>query len=438
MLSAAARRFAASPVQPHDRTRRRWAADLDLNRNPGPPAPDPGTRLASHDFLLLWAVGGIGNAMRWLEVLAAALFTLDATGSEFAVAAVSAARSLPLIFTGALAGVLADAFDRRVIVAGGMALSALAAGMVALLSWAGLLLPWHLFAFGLVGGVVYGTDMSARRRMTGESVVPSLAPRAIALDSLTTSATRAAGPLLGGVAYEAFGITGTFAASALFSLGAAVLAARVRHTQTGRRLSPAAIVADLAEAVAVVRRSSVLLALLAVTLAQNLFGFAYTSLVAPAGRDVFAVSAALVGVLAAAEPAGATLGGVVLALGATVRGRKTWLLLGGAAWFMAMLALTAALPWFWPCCGLLLVGGLGIALYSNEQTTIALGETPAPVRSRVMGLLTTAVGGWPLGMLLAGWLADHIGPLDAMATLGVAGLLWLAVVAIAYARRRTR
>lgn len=399
--------------------------------------PGPALRLASRNFLLLWAVGGIGNALRWLEALAAALFTLDATGSEFAVAAVSAARSLPLIATGALAGVLADAFDRRAIVAGGLLLSAAAAGAVALLAQAGLLQPWHLFVAGLANGLVYGSDMPARRRMVGESVAPPLAARAIALDNLTSSASRVAGPLLGGVAYQWLGLAGTFAASALLSLGAAAMALRVRHAQARRPLSRATVAADLVEAVGVVRRSAVLLGLLGVTMAQNLFGFAYTSLIAPVGRDVFGVSAALVGVLAAAEPAGATLGGIALAAGGTPPGRPIWLFLGSSAWFLAMLALTGAAPRFWIAAGLLLAGGLGLALYSNEQTTIALTEAPEAARSRVMGLVTTAVGGWPLGMLLAGLLADRYGPLGAMATLGVAGLVWLGAVGAGLARRLT-
>jgi MFS family permease len=402
---------------------------------PTPPQAAPAGLFAARDFLLLWAVGCTGNAMRWLEALAAALFTLDATGSPLAVAVVSAARSLPLIATGAVAGVLADAFDRRTIVAGGLLLCAVADGAVSVLGRLGMARPWHLFVAGLASGVVYGTDLPARRRMTGESVGPALAARAIALDSLTGSGTRAAGPLVGGVAYELLGLSGTFAAAALLNLGGALLMMQVRHVQQRRRLSPAAVIADIGEAVAVVRRAPVLLALILVTMTQNLFGFAYTSLVAPVGRDLFGVSAALVGVLAAAEPAGAMLGGMALAVGGVPPGRSIWLMLGGSAWFLSLLALTAAAPWFWVACALLLAAGLGIALYSNEQTTLALTEAPAAVRSRVMGLTTTAVGMWPVGMLLAGWIADHAGPLGTMAVLGVAGLLCLAAIAAGPARR---
>ena len=390
----------------------------------------------SHDFMRLWAVGGLANVLRWLEVLAASLFTLDATGSELAVAAVAAARSLPLILMGGFAGVLADALDRKWIVAGGMVLSAASSGAVVVLAAFGVLMPWHLFVASLVSGLVYGTDLSARRRMVGESVAAPLVARAVALDSLTSSASRAVGPLLGGVAYEWLGLPGAFLASALLSLVAALMMTRVRHRQETRHVSVGGMFSDLGEAMRVVWVTPVLLALLGVTVAQNLFGFAYTSLMAPVGEAVFGVSAAMVGVLAAAEPTGATLGGLLLAALGQPPGRPIWLLLGGAATFLAMMAAIPFAPWFWACCALFVAGGFGIAVYSNVQTTLALAEAPLAMRSRVMGLITVAVGTWPLGMLLAGGLADRIGPLWALGTLGSCGLLWLAGVATLYQRRR--
>ncbi len=391
----------------------------------------------SADFVRLWTVGGLANALRWLEVLAASLFTLDATGSELAVAAVAAARSLPLLFMGGLAGVLADALDRKYIIVGGMLLTAASSATIVVLAFAGVLAPWHLFVGSLVSGLVYGTEMSARRRMVGESVATPLVPRAVALDSLTSSASRVVGPLAGGAAYQWLGLPGAFLGSAVLSLLAAWLATRVRHRQTTRKLSAGAMFADLGEALAVVRVTPVLIGLLGVTVAQNLFGFAYSSLVAPVGRDVFGVSAAMVGVLAAAEPAGATLGGMLLAAIGQPPGRPIWLLLGGAATFLAMMAVIPFAPWFWACCALLTAGGFGIALYSNVQTTLALAEAPMAMRSRVMGLVTSAVGTWPLGMLTAGWLADRIGPLWALGALGISGLAWLSGVG-AFLVRRSR
>jgi MFS family permease len=391
--------------------------------------------LGAPDFVRLWVVGGLANALRWLEVLAASLFTLDATGSGLAVAVVAAGRSLPLIAMGGFAGVLADSLDRKRIVVGGMVLTAASSFVVVALAAAGVLQPWHLFVASLVSGTVYGTEMSARRRMVAESVAAPLVARAVALDSLTGSASRVAGPLLGGIAYEWLGLFGAFLGSALLSLAAAWLALRVRHAQDTKTVSFGGVFADFADALRVVRATPALIALLGVTVAQNLFGFAYASLMAPVGETVFGASAAMVGVLAAAEPAGATLGGLALASWGQPRGQPVWLLIGGAATFLALMAAIPLAPWFWPCCLMFAVGGFGIALYTNVQTTIALAEAPAAMRSRVMGLITVAIGTWPLGMLVAGWLADRIGPLWALGALGAAGLAWLAGVAAIYVAR---
>jgi len=397
---------------------------------------DPTGLFGSGDFLRLWTVGGLANALRWLEVLAASLFTLDATGSELAVAAVAAARSLPLFLMGGFAGVLAEALDRKQIVVGGMLLTAASSAVIVVLAFSGVLQPWHLFAASLVSGLVYGTEMSARRRMVGESVAPPLVARAVALDSITGSASRMVGPLLGGVAYEWLGLSGAFLGSALLSLVAAGMAAQVQHRQETRSISFGGVFSDLGDALRVVRATPVLLALLGVTVAQNLFGFAYSSLMAPVGEQVFGVSAAMVGVLAAAEPTGATLGGLLLAAKGQPPGKPVWLLVAGAGTFLAMMAAIPLAPWFWACCALFLAGGFGIALYSNLQTTIALAEAPVAMRSRVMGLITVAVGTWPVGMLVAGWLGDQIGPLWALGLLGVGGLVWLGCVATFYLRRR--
>src|SRR6267143_1919939 len=69
--------------------------------------------LATPSYARLWFAGGVGNAMRWLELLVAGIFTYDATHSAFLVAVVTMARSLPMLFLGPLAGVIGEAFNRK-------------------------------------------------------------------------------------------------------------------------------------------------------------------------------------------------------------------------------------------------------------------------------------------------------------------------------------
>src|ERR1700757_3831126 len=116
--------------------------------------------LTSTTFLRLWAIGGCVNAMRWFEVLAAALFTLDVTGSGLAVALVSAARTLPMFFLGAFAGVMAEAVDRKRVLVLGQFITAAASATVAALGLLCVARPWHLVATALVAGTIWSTEMS--------------------------------------------------------------------------------------------------------------------------------------------------------------------------------------------------------------------------------------------------------------------------------------
>jgi hypothetical protein len=49
-------------------------------------AGKPGGFLATRSYLRLWFAGGVGNAMRWLELLVAGIFTYEAAQSTVMVA----------------------------------------------------------------------------------------------------------------------------------------------------------------------------------------------------------------------------------------------------------------------------------------------------------------------------------------------------------------
>lgn len=382
--------------------------------------------LAAPSFVGLWIAGGVSNAMLWLEVLAAALFTLQITNAGFAVALVSAARSLPLLVTGAVIGVISDAVDRKRVVVCGLMLTAASSACVGLLAMAGVLRPWHIGIAALVSGLVYATEMPARRRMIAESAGPLLAPRAVAVDSMTNYATRCAGPLLGGFAYQQMGVSGAYLMSAALSLATAVLVARIKHRQSiVRRLSLAQAVRDFREGLSFAQQNRSILVLLGVTLVTNLFGYSYSTLVTPIGKLVFGLSPGMIGVLAAAEPAGSLAAGMLIAL-RPPPGRPLLWLAGGAVGLFAALMVASALGQLerplLPVLAVLFVGGTASAIYNVFQTTIVMADTPTSLRSRVMGLVTVCIGSWPFGMVLAGALIAPLGPLGALGALGVSGL----------------
>ena len=393
--------------------------------------------LTSTTFLRLWAIGGCVNAMRWFEVLAAALFTLDVTGSGFAVAVVSAARTLPMLFLGAFAGVMAEAVNRKRVLVIGQFLTSAASATVAVLAMLDAAHPWHVAVAALISGTVWSTEMSTRRRMVGECVPMAMVPRALALDTLTNSITRMIGPIVAGTLYQFTGIAGAFTVSAVLYLLAAILAIGLRHEQEIRRFVLGNVPRDLAEAVGFARGHAVIAGVLLVTIAMNLLGFPYSALIAPIGRNHFMVSPALVGMMAAAESFGAFLGGLWLA-GGDPPGKGRVLMVGGSLLFLVCVALMPLAPLFWLAWGLLVAGGFGSAAFANMQTSLIITHAPPHIRSRLMGLLTVCIGAGPLGILLVGALAAVLGPLSAVDAIELAGLAAVTAAGSLWRRREQR
>lgn len=388
-----------------------------------------GELLRTPDFLRLWLVGAFANAMRWLELLASGLFAYEVTGSALAVTGVVAARQLPQLLFGAFAGAISEAVNRKTIMMLALIAPAFVSTALATLATTGHLDLWHVALGNLLSGTMWATEMSTRRRMVGEAAGPQRIVPAIALDSATGAATRMVGPLLGGIAFEWLGMRGAYTLTALVQFAGAFTLAGLVYDQTIRRLDLARIPAEIAEGMAFARTRRTILLVYGITVVTNAFAFAYSGLIAPLGVGSFHVSPALVGLLAAAEPLGALLGGALIAAG-LVRMDRRLTFAGGAALFMVTLIAMALSPSYWLAFALLVIGGFGTAGFSNMQTTLMLTEAPPQMRSRLMGLVTVGIGTGPLGVLAAGALAAELGPRAAVATMAVIGLALTAALSV--------
>ncbi len=387
-----------------------------------PPRRAPPLRalIAAPGYLRLWTAGGLANAMRWLEMLVAGIFTFDLTGSALAVALVTMARTLPLMLLGSLAGVVAEARNRKALLLGGLTVMAANSAALCALAATQRIQLWHIVVGGIVGGTCWTSEMAVRRRMIGEVVEPGHVGPAVALDSMTGSLTRMLGPLLGGALFEACGLTGAYALAASAYATAPLIVARLAFRQEPRRLDLVRIPADIAEGIAIVRGHPVLIVVILVTIITNVFGFSYSALVAPIGLEGYRVSPVLVGLLAAAEPCGAMVSGLALAAG-WLRMDHPRVMIRGSLSFFAALAAMSLSPWFAGAVLALFLGGLGTAAFSSMQSTLVLTHAPAALRSRVMGLVTVCIGTGPLGVFAAGTLSDALGPARAVLVLALAG-----------------
>lgn len=390
--------------------------------------------LRSPDFLRLWLVGAFANAMRWLELLASGLFAWEATHSAFAVTAVVALRQIPQLLFGAFAGAISEAVNRKLIFMLALVVPAVISTLLATLAFTGHLEVWHVALGNLVSGTMWSTEMSTRRRMVGEVAGPNRIVNAIALDSVTSAATRAVGPLLGGIAFEWLGMKGAYTVTALVQFAGAFAIAGLAHAQVTRRLDLLRIPQEITDGLRFAWTRPTILLVFGVTIVTNAFGFAYSGLVAPLGEGEFHVSPALVGLLAAGEPLGALLGGSLIAAG-LLRMDRRLAFAGGASLFMVALILMALSPSYWLAFALLVLGGFGTAGFGNMQSTLMLTEAPPEMRSRLMGVVTVCIGTGPLGQLAAGALSDGLGTRGAVIAMAAVGLVLTGAMVLALGKR---
>ena len=385
-------------------------------------------------FRSLWFCGGINSTMRWLESLATGVFVFDLTDSPLTVAFVLFARWVPLVLFGAVMGALADRVDRRRIMIAGFSTAAVSSAVLGVLVVTGAIEVWHIALGAFVNGSYTATDYPTRRTMIGEIAGAERIGVAMAFDSLTNNGTRMLGPALGGLLLATTGLQGVyFLGMTLFAVGG-LLAFSVVH----RRLVPPTtgthILANLLDGFRYVRTQPVVLGTLAVTVAVNMFGFPFATMVPVIGRDILGLGAFPVGLLSSAEGGGAFIGALIVA--ALVRPHHYKVLfLAGATLFISGVLVFALSGSIEASFAALVVGGFGVAGFSAMQSTLLMSHVPPEIRGRVMGVLTMSIGTMPLGILHVGLLADWFGPQAALTTVAVEGLALMAAIVVWWRRR---
>jgi MFS family permease len=372
-------------------------------------------------YLLGQAISITGT---WMQMVALGWLAFDLTGSPVAVGVVIAARALPVLVLSVPAGVVGDRIDRRRVIIATAALSASAAGGLALLSTTDLLTFGSLVALSAVAGAGHAIEMPTYNAFLGQLAGPRLMS-AVAVNGIVFNVGRIVGPAIGGLLLAADRAAIVFAFNAL-SYGVFALlvwSIRVRPAASsstvragGAREALRHVFAD--------RRLAALLGLLAV---HTLTMAVPVVMAAPIAADLGS-GAAGTGLLVAAAGAGAIAALLVIARTGEPAARGRVLLFAGAIGGTGQLLLAAAddlLP------GLLAMAASGGAMVAYTAISNTLIQTIGPdaLRGRLMSFYTLVLPGIaPLSALLAGVLAAILG-LDV--TLALTALIWLTVLGTA-------
>jgi MFS family permease len=326
---------------------------------------------------------------------------------------------------GIWAGSLADRFPRRRLVLFTQANAIAQATLLAGLTLAGVVRPWHVLVLAAMLGMTYAFEIPARQALLADLAGEDM-PNAIALNSSIVNAARVAGPALAGLVVAAVGEGWAFALNALSFAGTyyALLVMRPppQPLATGSRR------AHVLEGIAYAGRTSHVRALLALLAVSSFFAMPYQALLPVLSSEVLGGGPGLYGTLLACAGAGALAGALGLLLRKGLRGLGRRVALGatllGAGVVVLSLSRSVALS-----AAALAVVGFGFITQMAGTMTLLQGLAPAEMRGRVMGLFSMLfVGVTPFGALAARLAASRFGAPRALA----AGAAVVLVASVAF------
>jgi MFS family permease len=277
-----------------------------------------------------------------------------------------------------------------------------------------------------INGFGWATDNPVRRVMIGEVVGNQKMGVAMSIDVGTNNASRMFGPTLGGLLLATVGIQGAFMLSVLLYATSLVGILGLNYRNTKTLNESTSVLARLREGLAFVRGDRRLIGTFLVTIIYNMFGWPFISLVPVIAHDRLHLNSLWTGVLASGDGVGAFIGAAVIACIAKPQAYAR-IYIGGVISYLVMLTVFALATEPISSGAALVLTGIGGSGFSIMQATLVYLAAPPEMRSRVLGVLSVCIGTGPIGFLYLGLLADAIGASGATMTIGIAGLIVMAL-----------
>ncbi len=387
------------------------------------------------NFRLLWAgllLSFTGSYMQNAALLWHVSLLAPPDRKALALGMVGLVRVVPIITFSMIAGVMADAHNRRRLMIVTQSGAALVAVALAAATSNGLSLLWPLYSLAALGGAVNAFDLPAR-----QSLLPTLVPRehlpsAISLNAIVMQSAAVAGPALGGLVIASAGLTWVYVVNAL-SFGF-VIAGLLMMRDVPERPDAAQAGNDVSwraarEGLDFVFRSPLIRSTMLLDFCATFFstGMALLPIFA---QDILRIGPEGYGWLYAAPAAGAVAMSLALVLLTHHIRRRGPVLLWAVTLYGAATVGFGLSQSFWISFACLALTGAADTVSVVIRNLVRQLETPDHLRGRMLGINMVFVRGGPeLGELEAGAVANWIGAPLAVITGGLGCLAatgWIA------------
>ena len=372
---------------------------------------------------MLFSMGGMQ-----IEMVAKSWLAYDLSGSAFLLGVVALARSLPQIFLSPFAGVVADRFDRRMILLISQSCMLAVSLAAALLVQLDIIQVWHLLVLGLCQGLAFPFTMPTRTAFMTDLVGRKDMANALALDSTGRNLNLIVAPSIAGVLL-AYNPMLAFYASALSYLLAVLLLYNLPSGSRGGA-GKGGTFSEMAFGFRYIWGNKVLLALMAMSTVPILLGMPFQQLLPVFQSDVLNVGESRLGFMYAAVGFGALVGSLGAAYFAGSDRMSRIQLICGILFGVSLAAFALSGIYLLALAFLVLIGLFSQTYLTINRSLMMLNTDPG-LYGRVTSVQIMAWYFMPVSLLPMGFMADQIG---VSFTVAAAGMLVTILIAGAAAR----
>ena len=361
-----------------------------------------------HPNFRLWFSGQIVSLIgTWMQATAQGYLVYELTESPIMLGVVGFANGIPVWLFSLFAGTIADRISRRkmlMITQGSMMVLAL---ILAALTFTNTVRAWQIIILALLLGTANAFDAPGRQSFVVDLVPKQDLTNAIALNSSVFNLGTIIGPTVAGLVYAWLGPGWCFTINGISFIAVLIALALMKIApRPPVQLAQRSMIHNLTEGLRFSFKDENIRVLLIMLTASAVFGFGLLTLMPAWATHVLGGDVRTNGLLLSARGVGSLIAALMIAyLGARIIRGKLWSL-GSLIMPVALIffALIRVLP-----VSLLMLVVMGWSLMTVVNLTNALIQTHIPdeLRGRVMSVyILLFQGGFPVGALIAGWLAD--------------------------------
>jgi MFS family permease len=386
--------------------------------------------LSNRNFRLFVSGQLVSLLGTWMQQMAMSWLLYRLTHSPFALGLMSFVSNGPGFIISPLAGGLADRLDRRKLLVITQSLAMVQALILAALTLSGHVQVWQLFCLGAFTGVITGVDTPVRQAF----VMDLLEDRrdlsnAISLNASVFNGARLVGPALAGLAIALWGEGWCFLLNGLSYIAVILALLSMRLQASPPVVHTNGYWASLKEGVAYVYRTPALRNILGLVALVSLVGLPYSVLVPVYVRTVLHGGPDTLGYLMGSVGAGALVGALYLASRPDAIGLERLIYRAPMLFGLSLVAYSQSHT-LWLSMGLSFLLGLGMMLQLASSNILLQTLAEESKRGRVMSLYAMSfLGMTPIGGLLIGTMATHLGLTPTLILGGILCLVGSAVFA---------